>query len=110
MFLLRIRDRTQHQPLPGITIGDCGKKIGLDGMDNGFMIFRDHRAPREALLDRLSTVDSDGTFKSQIKSANKRFAFTMGALSGGRVIIARAFSCYGIRGLVTATRYAYVRR
>ena len=27
-FIVPLRDRIAHMPLPGITIGDCGKKLG----------------------------------------------------------------------------------
>ena len=54
LFVFPIRDRESHLPLPGITIGDCGSKKGYQGMDNGFMSFRNYRVPRSALLDRFS--------------------------------------------------------
>ena len=38
-FLVPIRNKDTHMPLPGVTLGDCGKKEGLDGIDNGFIIF-----------------------------------------------------------------------
>jgi acyl-CoA oxidase len=38
-FLVPLRDRQHHLPLPGIILGDCGKKIGKEGVDNGFIIF-----------------------------------------------------------------------
>ena len=28
-FLVQIRDRIDHLPLPGVEIGDCGEKIGF---------------------------------------------------------------------------------
>jgi len=45
-FLVPIRDKINHKPLPGIIIGDCGSKIGQEAVDNGFMIFRNFRIPR----------------------------------------------------------------
>jgi acyl-CoA oxidase len=51
-----------HLPLPGVTIGDCGKKNGLNGVDNGFIIFKNVRIPRENLLDRFSHVSEEGEF------------------------------------------------
>ena len=38
-FIVPLRDRKRHLPLPGITIGDCGKKEGYEGVDNGFILF-----------------------------------------------------------------------
>lgn len=34
-FFVRIRDTTTMLPYPGITVGDIGEKIGLNGVDNG---------------------------------------------------------------------------
>lgn len=35
-FLVPIRDPKTMVPFPGITIGDLGEKIGLNGVDNGY--------------------------------------------------------------------------
>jgi len=53
-FLIPIRDRDTHEPLPGIVIGDMGAKIGLPGVDNGFMVFNNYRVGYDSLLDNLS--------------------------------------------------------
>ncbi len=61
-FLVQLRSKVTHQPLPGIILGDCGLKNGHDGIDNGFIIFDNHRIPRENLLNRFSNVTEDGQF------------------------------------------------
>jgi acyl-CoA oxidase len=61
-FIVPIRNKENHLALPGITLGDCGRKYGLDGIDNGFMIFDNIRIPRENLLNRFSNVDETGSF------------------------------------------------
>jgi acyl-CoA oxidase len=73
--------------MPGITLGDCGLKNGNDGIDNGFIIFDNHRIPRENLLNRFSNVTEDGTFQSNIESPDVRFGLSLGALSTGRIIV-----------------------
>lgn len=45
-FVVPIRDKNTHRPIPGITIGDCGPKMGLDAIDNGFIMFRNVRVPK----------------------------------------------------------------
>lgn len=40
-FLVPIRDPRSMKPFPGVIIGDMGGKIGLNGVDNGFLLF-DH--------------------------------------------------------------------
>ena len=56
--------------MAGITIGDCGKKEGYDGIDNGFIMFDKIRIPKENLLNRLADVDENGSYVSPIKSAD----------------------------------------
>jgi acyl-CoA oxidase len=60
-------------PLTGITLGDCGKKLGLDGVDNGFIIFNNFRIPRLNLLNKFSHVAPDGTFETEIPNSAQRF-------------------------------------
>lgn len=47
------------------------------------------RVPKDALLDKLCSIDDDGTYHSEFKKG-KRFALTMLSLSGGRIAVARA--------------------
>lgn len=42
-FIVPIRDPKTLLPYDGITVGDMGPKIGLDGLDNGFLLFKDYR-------------------------------------------------------------------
>ena len=44
----------------GIRIGDMGEKNGLNGVDNGFMMFDRHFVPREALLNKQGDVSREG--------------------------------------------------
>lgn len=57
-------------PLPGIILGDCGKKEGLDGIDNGFIIFSNFRIPKANLLNRFSNINDDGKFETSIENAD----------------------------------------
>lgn len=92
-FIVPLRDRKNHLPLPGITIGDCGKKEGQDGIDNGFILFDNVRIPKDNMLNRLSDVDDDGKFSSPIKSADLRFGLSLGGLSTGRIILIGNMQC-----------------
>jgi acyl-CoA oxidase len=77
-------------PLSGVNLGDCGKKEGLDGIDNGFIIFNNFRIPRENMLNRFSNVTPDGKFQSEIQSDDLRFGLSLGALSTGRILLVSA--------------------
>lgn len=36
-FFIQIRDMQTFDNLPGVTIGDMGDKLGLNGIDNGYI-------------------------------------------------------------------------
>jgi acyl-CoA oxidase len=50
-FLVPLRD-TNSKILQGITIGDCGLKMGLNGVDNGTISFENDYS-KENMLDRF---------------------------------------------------------
>ena len=37
-FMVQIRDMETHKPLKGIQVGDCGRKLGYNGVDNGYLM------------------------------------------------------------------------
>lgn len=108
-FYIQIRDRKFHKVLPGITIGDCGPKVGLTSMDNGFVFFKDFRVPKFALLDKLCSIEQDGTYVSPIKDKNKRFATTVSALSSGRILVGYTSAKLNTFVSMIAIRYAHLR-
>ena len=52
-FLVQIRSRETHQPLPGIELGDIGMKLGYNTKDNSYMIMKNIRIPRDNLVKSL---------------------------------------------------------
>ena len=108
-FLVRIRDDNGNV-LAGMTIGDCGYKMGINSVDNGWVLFDSLRLPRDALLDRFSQVSAEGHFTSKIKSTSQRFAVQIGALSGGRIGIGSAANIISLIGSTIAVRYTNVRK
>ena len=96
--------------LPGIEIEDCGEKLGLNGVDNGMIWFRDVRVPREALLNRYGDVTASGRYESPIENPNKRFFTMLGTLVQGRVSISAASISAAKTALTIATRYGLRRR
>lgn len=66
-FIVQLRDVKTNKLKPGIYIGDCGPKQGLNGVDNGFIYFDKVRVPRDNLLMKYSQVDDQGKYISEIK-------------------------------------------
>ena len=108
-FLVPIRN-PDGSAKPGVTISDCGTKLGLNGIDNGRLKFNQVRIPADNLLDRFASVDPDGAYQSPIASEGKRFFTMLGTLVGGRVSVAAAGLSAAKVGLTIAIRYAETRR
>jgi acyl-CoA oxidase len=107
-LLVPIRD-ADGAPRPGVTITDCGRKGGLNGVDNGRITFDQVRVPREALLDRYGQVAADGTYTSPIEGAGKRFFIMIGTLIRGRISVAGSAGSATKRALTIAVRHAEQR-
>lgn len=110
LFVVEIRDRVNHNLVPGVTLGDCGEKMGLNGVDNGFLAFRGLRVPREALLNKITDVDEFGTVTSKFDNKNKRFAVQLSALSDGRVKVGTMGCMVNIKCCCIALRFSTIRR
>lgn len=108
-FLVPLRDE-HGNTLPGITIQDCGKKMGLNGVDNGVIQFNNVTIPYDNLLDRFAQITEDGRFDSPIASDNRRFFTMLGTLVGGRIGIPRSGLSAAKSGLTIAIRYGDGRR
>lgn len=61
-FLVQLRSLKDHQPLPGIELGDIGPKVGFNAIDNGYAVFHHVRIPRRNMMMRYARVLPDGTF------------------------------------------------
>ena len=108
-FMVPIRDEA-GQPCAGVTIGDCGHKAGLNGVDNGRLTFDHVKVPRDALLDRYGRVNAEGMYSSPIENLTRRFFTMIGTLVQGRISVSGASVSATKVALTIATRYALVRR
>jgi acyl-CoA oxidase len=108
-FIVPLRDESGHV-LPGLTILDCGRKLGLNGVDNGIIRFDHVVIPKENMLDRFARINEAGEFESQITSDNRRFFTMLGALVGGRIGISRSGNAACKSALTIAIRYGDKRR
>ncbi len=96
--------------LPGIRIEDCGRKIGLNGVDNGRIWFDQVRVPRDSLLDRYAQVSEEGGYTSEIENPDRRFFTMLGTLVQGRVCVGGAAINASKVALAIAVKYALRRR
>ncbi|CAF1243662.1 unnamed protein product [Adineta ricciae] len=110
LFVVPVRDPLTYKTFDGVEVGDIGAKCGWNGLDNGFLILRNYRIPRENLLNKHGDVLPDGTYQTQFKSSNKRFGASLGALSSGRVGISSLAIGLLIKCITIAVRYSCTRK
>lgn len=91
--------------LPGVTIGDIGKKMGRDGVDNGYIQFTNVRIPRAYMLMKHTQVTREGEVREPPLAQ-----LTYGALLQGRTAMVADAANVSKKALVIAVRYAAVRR
>lgn len=79
-FLVPIRDPATLLPYPGVTIGDMGPKLGLNGLDNGFISFNNYPIDRSCLLNRNVIFNDKGQYELKSKKAKPQ-GITLGWFS-----------------------------
>jgi len=104
-FIVPLRDPRTFQTLPGITIGDIGKKMGRDGIDNGYIQFTYVRVPRSYMLQKHTQVTRKGQVYEPALTQ-----LTYGALLQGRVAMVADAANVSKKALTIALRYGAVRR
>ncbi|MBM7442416.1 acyl-CoA dehydrogenase family protein [Streptomyces sp. HB132] len=102
--------RADGEVAPGVHIEDDGRKMGLNGVDNGRIRFDGVRVPREALLNRFADVTTEGVYESPIENLDRRFFTMLGTLVQGRVSVGGAGVNAAKIALAIATKYAVRRR
>ncbi|MFC9947921.1 acyl-CoA dehydrogenase family protein [Streptomyces pratensis] len=102
--------RVGAEVAPGVRIEDDGRKMGLNGVDNGRIRFDGVRVPREALLNRFADVTTEGVYESPIENPDRRFFTMLGTLVQGRVSVGGAGVNAAKVALAIATKYAVRRR
>lgn len=105
-FCVQIRSLENHVPLPGITVGDIGPKMGFNSVDNGFILFDHYRVPHVSFLAKYSQVQPGTGIYNKPPNAK---------LSYGTMVYVRANIVMGVRmalarAATVAIRYSAVRQ
>ena len=103
-FIVPIRDRDTHIPLPGVTVGDLGPKYAYEANDNGFLRLQHVKIPRVNMCMRFASLSPQGEYRPAINAK----------LSYGTMVFVRSWivieaSRYLARALTVAIRYSAVR-
>ncbi len=107
-FMVQIRDEN-HQPLPGIELGDLGPKLGDHANDTGYMRMKDVKIPREFMLARFQSVTPEGKYvRTAEKEKNAKLHYTTMIFTRGSML--KASGGYLARAATIAARYSCVRR
>lgn len=109
-FLIPIRDPKTLQSYPGVLVGDIGPKVGLNGIDNGFVMFSNYRIPRENLLNRTGDVTPEGVYESVFTEPGKVLGAALESFSAGRIGIMQESVNTLSNAAVIAVRYAALRK
>ncbi|KAF9970349.1 fatty-acyl coenzyme A oxidase [Actinomortierella ambigua] len=104
-FVVQLRDPKTYTLMPGVNIGDIGKKMGRDGIDNGWIQFTNVRIPRTNMLMKHTKVSRAGEVKEPPMAQ-----LTYGALIQGRVAMVVDSGNIAKKAVTIAGRYAAVRR
>lgn len=104
-FMVQIRRRDNHEPLPGITVGEIGPKVGFRASDNGFLKLDNVRIPRENMLMKNAQVTVNGDY---VKPKSDKLNY--GTMVFVRVLILDMVSYNVARAATIAIRYSAIRR
>lgn len=102
--------RVDGEVAPGVRIEDDGRKMGLNGVDNGRIWFDGVRVPRDALLNQFADVTPEGVYESPIDNPGRRFFTMLGTLVQGRVSVAGGAINASKVALAIAVKYGLRRR
>lgn len=109
-FIVPLRDENGNL-FNGIDIKDCGKKLGLQGLDTGRIRFTNVIIPKENLLNRYIKITKNGKFKSQFESNSMILEIYLSVSLGfSRLITSIGIMSITRNALSIAISYAFKRR
>lgn len=108
-FLVKMRN-SDGSLVNGVTIDDMGHKMGLNGIDNARIIFKNVPTSSKMMLNKISNLNENtGEFTSKIKGKRSRFIYAANRLLSGRLCIASMCISAAKLAIVITIRYANMR-
>lgn len=104
-FLVQLRSLENHRVMPGIELGDIGKKFGFESHDNAFVKFNKMRIPRLHMLMRFARVTPEGKFE---RLSSELMMYAAMLLMRGTISLYGSF--FLTISSTIAVRYSCVRR
>jgi len=104
-FLVQLRDTETFNAKTGVSIGDCGHKMGRNGLDNGWIQFSSVRIPRKQMLMKHTSVSRTGEVTLPVIEQ-----ISYAPLVHGRVAILASCSESAKKALTIAIRFGAIRR
>ncbi|SAM01938.1 hypothetical protein [Absidia glauca] len=104
-FVVQLREKASGKMMPNVVFGDIGSKVGHQGVDNGWIQFRQLRIPRSNMLAKWVSLDRDGTYHPAPNPA-VMYATLIPERLGLLTVTTQMIS----QALTIATRYGVVRR
>lgn len=102
-FLVQIRDEN-HNPMPGVELGEIGPKWGWLTKDNGYLIMKNVRIPRKNMLRKYAKIEN-GTLS---KRGNPKVGYAT-MMTVRRLLSGHATKVYA-QALTIAGKYSFARR
>ena len=105
-FFVPLRSLETHAPLPGVSLGDIGPKLGFNSIDNGWCRFHHVHVPRDHLLGGVAKVTPSGGYE-RVQGGEKRM---YGAMLDVRANIVSKAAVALAKASVIACRYSMIRQ
>ena len=110
-FVVPLRDTDTFAMLPGVVIGDIGRKMGRDGIDNGWIQYNNVVIPQDHMLSRFVQIvhGDDGAITVRTQPQLDQISGYSALLSGRVNMVMDSFR-FGAKFATIATRYAVGRQ
>jgi len=105
-FIVQLRNIKTKELLGGIHIYDCGKKNGLNAIDNAEIWFDRISIPYDNLLDKFASIDENGAYKTE----KGRFGKMLNELTKNRFGLGEGCNIIAKFYLKNALQYSLIRK